>query len=521
MGYLVPSFLTAKIRMTSGFFPSLRHTHFITALAAFVFFQILSLRAEEAKKQLRGVTLYLNEDRSLPPPAKEAKKRNSPPPAKEEKKQSSPPPAKEEKKQGLLSKIFSGKDDKPTAPSLTEGKPVTTSIKPKSVPVTSKPKITAKSAVPSKSKTTAKTNTPQKPSETKPEPEKPATAKPAVAEQPKQPPAKPASKASPSVSVVKNEIKPPAENPWKVIDIGGREYVSIESIRDFYNPLYGFSGIKQQGTSVWLLSNTLILKATVGSHDLLMNNMKFILSFPLINHKDKALISNLDVVKLIDPILRPSHIQGAELFDTVVVDAGHGGYEPGARGIYGYEEEYTLKMALNLRDELMERGFKVVLTRSSDTFISLSGRVAIANQTPKSIFISLHFNSSGNGASGIETWALTPQNAAATMSRGGGFNFNGTTGNRQDSANIALASAVHGIVTRTIKTIDRGIKRAQWSVLTGCEKPGILLEGGFITNAAECRLIASESYQKVLCKAITDAVVNYRKALEPAVATSR
>jgi N-acetylmuramoyl-L-alanine amidase len=324
-----------------------------------------------------------------------------------------------------------------------------------------------------------------------------------------------------SVSNVKNEAKPSASNPWHVIDVGGRDYITLESIRNFYNPLFGFTGFRQQGNHVWLMSNKLVIKASVGSQELLMNNMKFILSFPVISHGDKTLISRLDLVKLVDPILNPSHIQGAEYFDTVVVDAGHGGHDAGARGVYGYEKNFALKMAQHLRTALMARGFKVVLTRSTDSFISLSGRVSIANQIPNSIFISLHLNSGGSTASGIETWALTPQNAAATISRGGGYNASGTTGNKQDSANIALASAVQARVLSTVKVVDRGIKRAQWSVLTGIKKPGILFEGGFVTNAKECLLIASDSYQKTVAVAIADAVANYRKALEPAMVNRR
>jgi N-acetylmuramoyl-L-alanine amidase len=303
--------------------------------------------------------------------------------------------------------------------------------------------------------------------------------------------------------------------------VGGRDYVTLESIRNFYNPLFGFTGFRQQGNHIWLMSSKLVIKAQIGSQELLMNNMKFILSFPVISQGEKTLISRLDLVKLVDPILNPSHIQGAEYFDTVVVDAGHGGHDAGARGVYGYEKNYALQMAQHLRTALMARGFKVVLTRSTDTFISLSGRVSIANQIPNSIFISLHLNSGGSTASGIETWALTPQNAAATISRGGGYNVNGTTGNKQDSANIALASAVQARVLSTVKVVDRGIKRAQWSVLTGIKKPGILFEGGFVTNSKECLLIASGNYQKTVAAAIAEAVVNYRKALEPAMVNRR
>ncbi len=417
----------------------------------------------------------------------------------------------EEEKKGFFSKIFGG--------GKSEEKPAE---KPAEVKTESKPK----SSTSSKSKSTA--------SKPKSEPAKKPAPKPVVAEKNSEEKPKEAPKATPkvetkpapapqtaSVNNVKNEAKPSASNPWHVIDVGGRDYITLESIRNFYNPLFGFTGFRQQGNHVWLMSNKLVIKASIGSQELLMNNMKFILSFPVISHGDKTLISRLDLVKLVDPILNPSHIQGAEYFDTVVVDAGHGGHDAGARGVYGYEKNFALKMAQHLRTALMARGFKVVLTRSTDSFISLSGRVSIANQIPNSIFISLHLNSGGSTASGIETWALTPQNAAATISRGGGYNANGTTGNKQDSANIALASAVQARVLSTVKVVDRGIKRAQWSVLTGIKKPGILFEGGFVTNAKECLLIASDSYQKTVAVAIADAVANYRKALEPAMVNRR
>ncbi len=311
----------------------------------------------------------------------------------------------------------------------------------------------------------------------------------------------------------------PANGGWEIVKIGGRDYVTADSIRNFYNPLYGFNTFRLQGNHFWLGSSKLILKASVGSQEMLINNIKFILSFPVqLSGSGKVLFSRLDLCKLIDPVLCPSHIQNPEYFDTVVIDAGHGGHDAGARGVYGHEKDFALKMATVVRAALMQRGFKVILTRSNDTFLTLGGRVAIANQTPKSIFISLHFNSGGSAASGIETWALTPQSAAATISRGGGYNVNGVTGNKQDSANIALATAVHANVISRFKFVDRGIKRAQWSVLTGCKRPGILFEGGFVTNAKECLLVASDTYRQQVSAAIADAVVNYRKALSTAMA---
>lgn len=317
----------------------------------------------------------------------------------------------------------------------------------------------------------------------------------------------------PASANVSNQLPPGKNAGWEVLKHEGRDYISAASIQRFYN----FGTYKVEGKHVWLRTTNLILKAELGSMDMLINNVKFILSYPVTEVSGKVAFSRLDLCKLIDPVLRPSYISDADPFDTVVLDAGHGGHDSGAKGVYGYEKDFALKMALATKASLMRRGFKVIMTRGTDEFISRTGRVAIANKTPNSIFISLHFNSSdGSSATGIETFALTPTGASATLERGGGYNASGLTGNRQDSENIALATAVHAKVVSTYKLIDRGIKRAQWTVLTGCTRPGILFEGGFVTNANECRLIASDVYRNSLAETIADAVVNYRRALQPA-----
>ena len=306
-------------------------------------------------------------------------------------------------------------------------------------------------------------------------------------------------------------LPPSGPMSWELVKYSGRDYVTAASIQRFYN----FATLKVEGTHVWLKAPNLILKGQVGSMEMLINNIKFILSYPVAEANGKVIISRLDLCKLIDPVLRPSFIAGADQIDTVVLDAGHGGHDSGAKGVYGYEKEFALKMAQTTKAALEKRGFKVILTRSTDTFISRTGRVAIANKTPNSIFISLHFNSGGSAATGIETFALTPQGSSASLERGGGYNANGLTGNHQDSENIALATAVHALVISRFKLVDRGIKRAQWTVLTGCNRPGILFEGGFVTNGTECRLIASTTYRDAVANTIADAVANYRKALAP------
>ncbi len=456
---------------------------------------------------------------------------------------------KPDDKPGFMRRIFGGgTKEAPTPPPAPEeveqapkAKPATPGPKPK---VTSKPKSTSSSKPKSSTPATKSNTTPKK---TIPEPEKkadtppvkkPEATKPAEPEKktaeskPKKgdgefgtddddkqtaetkPAAAPAPRPEPT-----NPLPPSSQSGgWKVVKLNGRDYITAESIHQFYR----FSSYKIDGSHVWLKSNNLILKAQIGSQEILINNIKFILSYPVTEHAGSALFSRLDLCKLIDPVLRPTYITDAEPFDTVVVDAGHGGHDAGARGVYGYEKDFALKMAASVKDALQKKGFKVILTRSTDTFITLGGRVAIANATPRSIFLSLHFNSGDSStATGIETFALTPQGSSASLERGGGYNANGLTGNSHDSANIALATAVHAMVISRFKFVDRGIKRAQWSVLTGCKRPGVLFEGGFVTNGNECRLIASDTYRQSVSSAISDAIVNYRTALRGAMTNRR
>ena len=335
-------------------------------------------------------------------------------------------------------------------------------------------------------------------------------------------------KLPPEIATDKLPPPPPLPNSdgsWEIVKLHGRDYVTADSIQRFYR----FNALKVDGKHVWMRSPIYIVKASIGSYELLINNTKFILSDAVAESKGPALFSRLDLVKLIDPVLLPSHIHATEPFDTVVIDAGHGGHDSGAKGVYGYEKDFALKMAISLNTALQKRGFKTILTRSTDEFISLPGRVEIANSTPRSIFISLHFNSSGPSAAGVETWALSPQGASSTFMGSRGWDSSTFTGNRRDSENIALATAVHAMVIHNLNAladkgmmdrnmVDRGIKRARWTVLTGCNRPGILFEGGFVTNATEGRLIAAQTYREYLTTSIADAVVNYRKALHPNVA---
>jgi N-acetylmuramoyl-L-alanine amidase len=306
---------------------------------------------------------------------------------------------------------------------------------------------------------------------------------------------------------------------WDTARIDGRTYVAIDSIRR----AYGFTSMKRSGRSIILekrlpgkKTGEVEMKLSVGSQECFMNEVKFVFTYPVIESGGKVMLSRMDLAKLIDPVIRPEYIPNAGAFSTVILDAGHGGMDPGATNPLGTEADYNLKVAKASADLLKSKGFRVVLTRDNDIFLSLQERVEKANAVrDRAVFISIHFNSGGRDARGIETFTLSPQGVAHYGRGVVAADFEERAGNRQDSANIALATALHGSALRRLgrNTFDRGIKRARFSVLSGVRHPAILFEGGFMSHPYEARLIANDAYRKAVSHSIVDAVLRYRAAM--------
>ena len=296
---------------------------------------------------------------------------------------------------------------------------------------------------------------------------------------------------------------------WETVRHKGQEYVTARSIKEFY----GFQSMQVKGPFLELENKAVKIQFSIGGQEVFMNNVKFVFSFKILPLKGRYLISRIDLGKLVDPVLRPSYIRTATPFDTVIIDPGHGGNDPGAVNQYGLEANYNLAVARVLKQQLEARRFKVIMTRNSDRALSLSERVDIANRFQNAIFISIHFNSGGRGrAEGIETFTLSPAGVAHYGRERRQDDFQLRQGNTQDSANIALATAIHSTCLLKTKRPDRGIRRARFSVLTGVKHPAILLEGGFMSHSYEAKLIANATYQRTLAGAITDAIMKYRMA---------
>jgi N-acetylmuramoyl-L-alanine amidase len=296
---------------------------------------------------------------------------------------------------------------------------------------------------------------------------------------------------------------------WKLIQHEGRDYLAANDIQRFYE----FPRLQREGKHLWFRSPKLIMRWTAATDDIYINNVKFCLSFPVLERDGRLFISRMDLAKLIHPIIKPSHIQNAVIFDTVVIDPGHGGEDPGAVGALGLEKTYALDTAFRLKRKLEAQGYKVVMTRSTDVFISRPRRVEIANTTPRAVFVSIHYNAYTSSAMGLETFALAPQGTANTDKEIKATDMIGRRGNERDSENIALATAVHANCLYKLRSVDRGVKRHRFDVLAGIQRPAILIEGGFVSNAIEGARVHKPEFRQALADAIAGGIQNFRKAL--------
>jgi N-acetylmuramoyl-L-alanine amidase len=303
-------------------------------------------------------------------------------------------------------------------------------------------------------------------------------------------------------------VLPASAQAWQVVEHDGRDYVTLKSIAQFY----GFE-LEMDGRHLCMRAERFVVEGAAGSQDLLINKIKFVLSYPVVLRAGHCLVSRIDLCKLIDPVLRPHGIRNAAPFRTVVIDPGHGGRDAGAVGLYGNEKEFTMRLALQLKSDLEHCGFGVVLTRDEDRYLTLAERVAIANRVDDAIFVSLHFNYGAATARGLETFALSPFGAESTYAGPAESDFRSFSGNRRDAENIALATAVHVATMKATGAVDRGIKRARWAVLREINKPAILFEGGFLTHEEEARKIASTTYLETLAVALAEAITKFCQAV--------
>jgi N-acetylmuramoyl-L-alanine amidase len=248
----------------------------------------------------------------------------------------------------------------------------------------------------------------------------------------------------------------------------------------------------------------------IGSREAIWNGVEVQLGFAPQYIDDQVFVHGLDLQKNLEPLLLGQPLSFGNR--VIVIDPGHGGVNVGAHSrVDGrYEKEFTLDWALRLAPLLQANGWQVFLTRTSDEDVALSNRVAFAEARQADVFISLHFNSSGTDSrqSGIETYCSTPAGMPSNLTRNYADIWTQSfPNNAYDGENLQLAVRLHTALLQATGAEDRGVRRARFiGVLHGQRHPAVLLEGGYLSNPREARLIATPEYRQKLAQAVADAL---------------
>jgi N-acetylmuramoyl-L-alanine amidase len=260
--------------------------------------------------------------------------------------------------------------------------------------------------------------------------------------------------------------------------------------------------------------------ARVGSTVARWEGLEIHIGFPPEMINDRPLLHSLDLRATVWPLATDDPPWEPEN-RVVVIDPGHGGADAGARSVEGarYEKEFTLDWGLRLASLLRTSGWTVRLTRERDVQISLADRVEIAERAGADLFLSLHFNSfePSPEKSGLETYCLTPAGMGSTLTRGPEEDAAQAFPNNEfDGANLRLALQVHRALLRVNGHNDRGIRHARFPVvLRGQHRPAVLIEGGYLSNPREARMIADAAYRQRLAEAVAGALAPPSPRLPP------
>ncbi|MCP4249869.1 MAG: N-acetylmuramoyl-L-alanine amidase [bacterium] len=209
---------------------------------------------------------------------------------------------------------------------------------------------------------------------------------------------------------------------------------------------------------------------------------------PVFGSSQQAAVPTARSVPQPEPPPRPTPSGGRIGSVTIVVDAGHGGKDPGARGVSALpEKSVNLGVAMKLANLLERRGARVITTRSDDRFITLDNRAATADRTRADLFVSIHADSARReGASGATVYIAR----------------NASSASRKAASAVAAALKRAGIKCR-------GINGAGFRVLVGHSRPAVLIECGFLTNRGDAQRLNSPAHQAKLAAAIADGIANY------------
>lgn len=329
---------------------------------------------------------------------------------------------------------------------------------------------------------------------------------------------------------------PPAgELPGAGINISGVSYLPLRGLCEEMDIAWQWDEVVQ---SALLQKDNHEIRLMVDSPSVYVDGRFERLSQPPKNYDGTIVVPLRFKEQIIDKVFAPPKYGIASVIPgyaikTIVLDAGHGGKDPGAIGKAGLrEKDLVLDIARKLRYLLQREGFKVIVTRDRDEFVSLSRRAQIANAAKADLFVSIHANANrSRWVRGMEIYHSRSKTEEIikelAYDRDSGYIFDGLNMNRsakntksivmdlihtQNQAEaINLARCIVTSASRNLEVNDRGVRAASFYVLKNTQIPAILVEIGYITNAREAKYLKSDTYRQEVVEAITQGIKSYKQ----------
>lgn len=314
---------------------------------------------------------------------------------------------------------------------------------------------------------------------------------------------------------------------WPVTRLQGADYISVDDLAGHYGLKPAWA--KPELARTLAEGGRVRFKFETNQRDCYLDGVRVFLGSPVLFHRGDLWVSRPDVIKTIAPLLRPEDHQAflpPAPPRLIVLDAGHGGSDPGKQNLRLKlnEKDMTLDVVLRLKKVLEGRGYAVQLTRSDDSKLApdqrtdLERRANTANVAGADLFLSIHFNAveprDAARVTGTETYVLTPQfQFSSTDNNGDSLTNTAFPANRQDTANVVLGYHLHRSLLQGLKTSDRGFKRGRLRVLCFPACPAALLEAAYLSNDAEAARVGTPAFRQQIAEAIADGVQAYGATL--------
>jgi N-acetylmuramoyl-L-alanine amidase len=312
---------------------------------------------------------------------------------------------------------------------------------------------------------------------------------------------------------------------WPFTKFRGEDYVAVRDIAK----RYGLKAAWTKGRTELTLSDSRGVRMVFekDQRDFLLDGTRVFMGELTCLKSDDLWVTKIDVIKTIAPLVAPA--EHAAFLPArpklIVIDPGHGGTDPGKQNprLKLDEKDMALDVGLRLKKILEVRGYRVLMTRSTDKRFSNSPtvdlplRAELANKENADLFVSIHFNAVDREPErvvGTETYVMTPQFQLSTQpEQDRAMIKEQYPGNHQDVANAVLGFQLHRRLVADLKTSDRGYKRYRLAVLRPLKCPGVLVEAAYLSNDGEARRVATPEFRAQIAESLADGIDSYAATL--------